>query len=607
MFCVNCGKPTSDSDKFCSYCGHQIPRGIENDRQTGIQKPSLSRTEKTGEKSPDSIEDAARAARRSRLQEIAKQHQAPKAANSDRTDSSSNPLSVRVQRTTSNYFIAHWRGELSLAVSFWVNVFLVNFILSLATLPFTNEQMSIDLQDSLGLRGLLASALTVEFLVLVVWIWQIVGTWRCATRRYAEGLRTGPGIVKLLIVFGTITTIARVAISTQDYLALLEHTFTPAYGSYEVTVNRDQVVLVGSLGSGAADSVEGVLGEHPMVSTLVIDSNGGYVYEGQKLANLVSRRGLSVHARNNCVSSCVLVLAAGKVRSAAAGTGIGLHRASTLTNEDLESDAIFDSIAQAGYPPEDFERGMSAPPEDMWYVGLEKAQEHGFLHYVGEVSAPEMQAQNGEDTPSHARQEIESALLSTRYYSELRKHFPDVFDRVATRMTTETRPGVSNATMFEKGMQIGNEEMGALLPKLLPNAGDRELVEFTNAMVEILSSMDRLACYEYSMLGTTQRVVQALGEIPRDTTIKLMDSFGGVIESSQVDFQRVKADDELTLAFLLEMPEPAIEKLSVLDVQPPLSNTQQIQTCEVMIALYSTAASLDMVEAGQILRALYSG
>src|SRR5208282_328439 len=87
-----------------------------------------------------------------------------------------------------NYLLRHWRGECSLAVSYWVNGWL-------AVVPIAVVAMLVGVaskesrQPWLYLAGLL---LTWSLVVLAV-IWQSVGTWRSAARaRLLRGRRFWP-------------------------------------------------------------------------------------------------------------------------------------------------------------------------------------------------------------------------------------------------------------------------------------------------------------------------------------------------------------------------------------------------------------------------------
>src|SRR5208337_2623796 len=80
-------------------------------------------------------------------------------------------------RRTRNYLLRHWRGECSLAVSYWVNGWLA--VIPIATVALLVGVASKEArQPWLYLTGL---SLIWSVVILAV-VWQSVGTWRSAAR-----------------------------------------------------------------------------------------------------------------------------------------------------------------------------------------------------------------------------------------------------------------------------------------------------------------------------------------------------------------------------------------------------------------------------------------
>jgi hypothetical protein len=74
------------------------------------------------------------------------------------------------------YINAHWRGELSLARSYWVNVALLNLLLWIS---LTQLIPSINNSDHITL---LFSMIAIHFSMSIIFIWQVCGTWRSASK-----------------------------------------------------------------------------------------------------------------------------------------------------------------------------------------------------------------------------------------------------------------------------------------------------------------------------------------------------------------------------------------------------------------------------------------
>ena len=120
-----------------------------------------------------------------------------------------------------NYFLAHWRGELPLWVSFWANLVLIAVALRVLDLWISRNLPVVDMPFIAILMALYAITM------LVIYIWQIVGVWRSADRDKAEtkGKMIG-GIVQFLIVIGVLSTIGAIRTALPKYADIIQTTFS---------------------------------------------------------------------------------------------------------------------------------------------------------------------------------------------------------------------------------------------------------------------------------------------------------------------------------------------------------------------------------------------
>ncbi len=82
-----------------------------------------------------------------------------------------------------NYFIRHWRGDLSLPVSHWISSFLGigTFLFLSMCLSFCGPQLPIKVHAFL--------ALLIYLFYIIQVIWQTVGEWRSASKHVSRGGR----------------------------------------------------------------------------------------------------------------------------------------------------------------------------------------------------------------------------------------------------------------------------------------------------------------------------------------------------------------------------------------------------------------------------------
>jgi hypothetical protein len=105
---------------------------------------------------------------------------------------------------SNSYIARHWRGELSLPKSFWLNGFLIGLI---SRVLFSGLLTGSQFLGSVSVVVPVFLALQTLNLLVVVWI--LVGIWRAASN-YA-GRRLWAILAKIVVVIGALGSIAIVA------------------------------------------------------------------------------------------------------------------------------------------------------------------------------------------------------------------------------------------------------------------------------------------------------------------------------------------------------------------------------------------------------------
>jgi hypothetical protein len=115
----------------------------------------------------------------------------------------SQPAGATATRRNS-YIARHWRGELSLAKSFWLNGFVIGFI---SRVLFSGLLTASQFLGSANVVVPVFFALQALNILVVVWI--LVGIWRAASN-YA-GRRLWAILAKIVVVIGVLGSAAIVA------------------------------------------------------------------------------------------------------------------------------------------------------------------------------------------------------------------------------------------------------------------------------------------------------------------------------------------------------------------------------------------------------------
>ena len=277
-----------------------------------------------------------------------------------------------------NYVARHWRGELSLAVSFWINFAALNLVLLAARPLVERALLSVSLDDDPRLMAQ-AAVLHVVFVYVVVYPWQIVGLWRAARRWRARTGRRGWGLVSQAIgtasVAATVTTLAVAAPAYRDILAI---GFGPdRYGQFTVNrVGEDGELLHfdGYIGYRAARAMRSALGEGPPVRGVILDSRGGWIAAGRSLARVIAETGLDTYSFKGCHSACVTAFISGQNRYLADEARLGFHQyavpfehLTAFSDMTLEQQRDLQYFRRQGVRQEFLERLFQAAHDEVWF------------------------------------------------------------------------------------------------------------------------------------------------------------------------------------------------------------------------------------------------
>lgn len=217
------------------------------------------------------------------------------------------------------YIKAHWRGEHSLARSFWINGVLPLMVL-IALMPYSDWAMPTGRLDLFALRKLLHFAF-----IAIVGAWAAVGIWRSANAaRRNPARKPWPSLAQGLVLGAGVAAIVGLPPIIRDYVAVIAAIQSPRYAEYRIEERGEsELVLVGAINDESVDEVIRAL-NHPS-PVLRITSRGGLVESAIRLARFVRDRRTPVIAEEECLSACVLVLAASPNVTVVLGSQISFH------------------------------------------------------------------------------------------------------------------------------------------------------------------------------------------------------------------------------------------------------------------------------------------
>jgi len=288
-----------------------------------------------------------------------------------------------------HYLGDHFRGKLSLAVSFWVNFIVLALALYLAGATL-HDLAAAD-------RRYVSAFLAFILLNTVIYAWQVGGVWRATERALQEHVWffwvRGAQLVVVLsvaLILGQFLAFAHLATRKEPPDAGLE----PGRG-YTLTLSPDagMVELSGTIGFGITHDMTRLLAGHGSVHSVSLNSPGGLVSEARGLAKLVARHGLATYSAGTCSSACTQVYISGERRFLGPRARLGFHSyrldspysgifMDPVTEQRNDLTLFRERSVVAGF----LDRILATPPDTIWYPTHEELLAAGVVH---EIRSPE--------------------------------------------------------------------------------------------------------------------------------------------------------------------------------------------------------------------------
>lgn len=230
---------------------------------------------------------------------------------------------------------------------------------------------------------------------LVIYPWQAVGVLRsCGRRIESDSGRLWATIAQVEVVV-SLAVILLTTIETYQSLQIYKRNLLvekiippePQY-SLDLIEHGSLVHLRGPFQIGITSKLTGLIERNPQVRGIILDSEGGQIYEGRGLARLISENRLRTYTLDQCLSSCTTAFVAGAIRTLGTRARLGFHQYKTYSlipsinveNEQAKDIAIF---ARQGVSAEFLDKVFVYSPEEMWWPEIDELVSAGVVHQTG--------------------------------------------------------------------------------------------------------------------------------------------------------------------------------------------------------------------------------
>ena len=276
---------------------------------------------------------------------------------------------------SNNYLVKHWRGELSLAKSYWINTAFIGIVFGIAFVLIEN---SIYLQNNALIKTQVYASLIV--LSIVVYIWQIGGCWRSANRHVAEsGKAFWARTAQVVLVLGLIQVGNQWKNSTPTLIEMIKiATRTEDFTNYSVILSDDgnEIEVKGDMGFGLENEFKKILDNAPNVQMIRLNSIGGRLEPARKLQVMIQQKRLNTYTDENCSSACIIPFMAGRYRILKTDAKLGFHsyRFPGLELNQMKIEIAIDHLyfQTRGVDSKFLDKAFRIDSKQMWYPEIDE-------------------------------------------------------------------------------------------------------------------------------------------------------------------------------------------------------------------------------------------
>ena len=499
------------------------------------------------------------------------------------------------------YPARHWRGELSLPVSYWVNGVAVAIALAtvITVVPW-NRFVSRS-------PRLYAASLTLLWIAIAATtVWQLVGTWRSAKSYLEQGhSKLWGNLARVAVGLGLLQAVAEfanVGIPQVSEYAKIAVGHDPI-GIYKIRVLRDatEVEVSGAITFGLTQDVRRALDKHPTIRIVHLNSNGGRVGEARNLRDLVESRGLTTYTASECLSACTLVYAAGKVRLIAKNARLGFHQYSFPGAKDRDFQADYETDKQdwlrRGFAQFFVEKAFATPSSAMW-----RPSHQELLRWDVITGYPESNdvAVTG-SSPKELQEGIERELASNPFLLALQQHEPKTYSEIVASLKRGLNQGNSETELAQKIFTLAH----SAVHRMLPHASDPALRRWLGVLrdqVYLLTANPAL-CYWYLYRDEPAPTFDPTKYFPKELLQRQYSAMAEIIRSTSEGYRPPAAGE---IRRMQEIIFSDLSKRHGKDVQmltkPHGERVDETKICGLVYDLYEAILRLSEQESGALLR-----
>ncbi|HUK02044.1 MAG TPA: GYF domain-containing protein [Steroidobacteraceae bacterium] len=500
-----------------------------------------------------------------------------------------------------NYFIRHWRGQLSLPISYWIN----GALLTVALLAAIGIVRQSGVLDDIGARRTGLWVLGVFAVGFAASVWQFVGIWRSATRHPSTGGSRGWAIVaKVMVVLGLL----RLAGFSIQEAPMMEQGFLLALGRDRTTPSQLHVVnhgteieVAGGMSFGTTDAVQKLLVTTPTIRIVQLNNSGGFITEGERLGQLINAHGLSTYTARACVSACLLAFMGGRERFLSSSGRLGFHEASVAGVGGEVAKAGTESFRRIflarGIPSSFIERALATPASSMWFPSTQELLD---AHVITKVVDGRDFALTVHGTG------LQAAFDAVPLFAALKSADPAAYGTLRDTFINGTQEGISQGEMFDKVRRI---MIDTVLPRYLQSGPDRELIDYWHTQItemRELRTLDPQLCADFLVPTQARGTLNLSQHLSKQSFSADLERLTRLIAATAVRPARVPTRAAIQTALRSAADQAELRDRGALKIiqNPQRESKIPLRFCNAELAFFDSILALPTNQAGPILRYL---
>lgn len=500
-----------------------------------------------------------------------------------------------------NYIYKHWRGELSLTISFWINIVLLNLVIRL-TRYYLKSYDIIENPIIIAREIIIFSA----FIFFILYPWQIIGLWRCCNNHIKKnGRRFWARTSQVIIIFAVIFLFAGLKYQWPNYKKHLMICFEKddEFGICNLTMEKNNTLihLEGNLSNGTSNKVVHLLKKYPKIEGIMLDSSGGSTYEGRALSKIISAYDINTYSSTVCYSAAATAFMGGKNRFLIRGANLGFHQpslgskklADAKTKKEEEKETLI--FQQHGVKKEFTDKMFNTPPDDLYFPKYSELLKQGVVHKVIFYSEiiPEANQTGTND--------FNDVSLNGAVFEIIRQYEPNTYKMIKELLNKEIKNGADKE--YQEYIKASFKKR--VTEQNLSRTSDEAIIRYIREKINNLKKIEvnesficlKIICpeeYGYSNIFKYIKPNQILNVID-DVIIDAYKKHNPAIDDKVAELLLKKLYNELgTDANNLNINNQDLK-----------NSKQYKQYCDIVFKFYELILSEDKTKAGNLLRYLY--